>query len=123
MANHPSIQLLAAERLFYSTGRIPIGDGSGLLTPSQSWERVESEVCLEFSLGFPERTRIYLIIPEPEVSWSQAMPRRIDALLSCSSAVTYLGQLGFPAVLPRASTNADSSIPLAPKDFLEMGAH
>lgn len=83
----------------------------------------ESEVRLEFSLGFLERGRVCLVIPELAVSCSQAMPRRIDALLSYSSAVTYLGQLGFPEVLPRASTNAASSIPLAPKDFLEMGAH
>lgn len=57
------------------------------------------------------------------MNWSQAMPRWVDALLRYSRAVTYLGKLHFPAVLSRPSTNSALNIPVAPKDFLGMGAH
>lgn len=83
----------------------------------------EREACIEFSLHFLEGGGIYFIPPELAASRSQAVPTWVDDLLSYSGAVTYLGQLGLPAVLSRPSTNAVSSIPLAPKDYLGVGVH
>ena len=125
MANQHSTQLLAAERCMILQHRQnshwrQLWIALPLPTLGKTKER---EASIEFSLPFLERGRVYFMTCELAVSQSQAMPRWVDALLSCSGPVTYLGQLGFPAVLSRPFTNASSIIPPAPKVSLGMGAH
>lgn len=123
MANHCSVQLLAPERLFHS--RIPIGDGSGLLSPSQLWERVkESEVCLEFFLVFLEGGRIYLIIPE-QVPGSELVPdnvRKERCPLELFHCGYLLGSTWFSCSFAKSFHNCSFKYSTCPKGFLGNGS-
>jgi len=93
------------------------------LPPSALGKTKEREACTEFSLSCLEGGRVYFITRELAVSWSQAMPRWVDDLFSCTGAITYLGQFGFPAVSSRPHTKAASTVYSTwPKGFLGNGS-